>query len=122
MLIWVKLIGLMMVALGAAFFVSPERAKQFTDFCRQGKRMYGVGVLRIAFGLIFLAAAYQSRWPVFIGVMGAVTLVAGILILVMGPAKFEPMLTWFNERSYAFMRFLALITVGLGVLVVCGAA
>ncbi len=116
MLILVKLIGIVIVVMGITFLLSPKKLKHFMAFLGQGKRLYGVGILRLLFGVILLLAASQCRLVGVILTLGILILIGGILIFVLGLERVKSMLNWWNKRSPLILRLMGLIALALGAL------
>ncbi len=121
MVIAVRLIGIMIAAMGLTLALSPKGAKQAFDFFSQGKRIYWVGILRILFGIIFLLAASVCRWPEIIRVLGVLFIIAGSFIFILGIRKIKLVLEWWSKKPPLLLRFLTLLAVFFGVLIVYAA-
>ena len=117
MLILVKLIGIVMVAMGIIFLVSPTTMRQFMLLCEKGKRVYMMGVLRILFGVIFLLTASQSRIVGVTVTLGILFIIAGVTIFILRLDRIKTMLKWYYGRPLLVLRLIALIVIALGALI-----
>ena len=117
----VKLLGIVIVVFGVAFFVNPNIIKQYMAFWKTGKRLYMGGALSLVIGIIFLFAASQCRWTGFIVAFGILSVAKGIWLLVTRPEKLISMLDWWVKRPIAFLRGYAVFAVIFGVLLIYSA-
>jgi len=121
MLILVKLVGMILVAIGIVFLLSPKRMRQWMVFCEKGIRPYVMGILRILIGIVFLLAAPQSRVAWVIITVGLLALIGGITFFVLGLEKLKGMLKWWQGRSLPVLRLIALIPIAIGVVILYSA-
>lgn len=121
MLILVRLIGIVIVGMGATFLLSPKTLKQVLSFWGEGKRPYIAGILRLLIGAILLLAASQCRLVGVVVTLGVLILVGGIIIFLLGLERVKSILSWWNKKSLLVMRLISLIPLALGVLLLYSA-
>jgi len=121
MLILVKLVGIVVVAIGIIFLLIPKTMRQWMVFCEKGIRPYVMGVLRILVGILFLLAAPQSRVVWVIITFGVLALIGGITFFVLGLEKVKGMLRWWHGRSLPLLRLIALLATAIGVMILYSA-
>ncbi|MFH1641080.1 MAG: hypothetical protein ABIA66_03845 [Candidatus Omnitrophota bacterium] len=80
-------IGILITTMGLIVIVSPKLMKCMLAYWRQGKRVYLGGLLRIFFGVIFLLSASYARLPQAMSVLGVFTILAGVLLFVLGSER-----------------------------------
>lgn len=114
----IKALGLIITAMGIAFAIVPKKMAKILPYFKHGKRMYLVGIVRLVFATIFLLAASQCRWPWFIGVIGILTLVSGVLIFALKLKILRSVLDWFYGLSEKVMRIAGGVIVVIGLLIV----
>jgi len=117
MLILVRLVGIILVAIGIIFFISPKRIKQWMVSCEKGLRPYMMGILRILVGILFLLAAPRSKVAWVIVTVGLLALIGGIAFFVLGLEKVKSMLRWWQGRSLPVLRLIAVLAIAIGVLI-----
>jgi len=116
----VRILGIVVIAMGIIFLLAPGILKQIITFMGQGKRLYAAGVLRLLIGGMLLYAASQCRLPEVIIVLGILVLASGIAIFVLGE-KTKSMINWFNKKSLLSLRFAGLIPLAFGALLLYSA-
>jgi len=118
MLVIVRLITVIWAALGIVLLVKPDTFGQIISFCRQGKRLNVIGIVRIAIGVIFLLAASASRVPGLIALIGILILVKGILVFALSRRKLNSIIDYWQNKPAPFVRFLGLVVLALAWLVI----
>jgi len=117
----VKLVGMILVAIGIVFVLSPKRMRQWMVFCEKGLMPYLMGSLRILVGILFLFAAPQSRVVWVIITVGVLALLGGIAIFILGLERIKSILRWSEGRSLPVLRLIALFAIAIGVLILYSA-
>jgi len=121
MLILVRLFGIVMVAFGVIYLISPQATKKYMAFWTKGRRIYTGGGLSILIGIILLLAASQCRLVWFVILIGIWALIKGIVLLVLGPEKLKSRINWWTERPVGVLRLLSLLVLAIGVLLIYSA-
>jgi len=116
-MVLVKLVGIIVVAIGIVFLLSPNRMRQWMVFCEKGVRPYIMGTLRILVGIVFLLAAPQSRLVWIIVTIGILALIGGITFFILGLERVKSMLRWWQGRSLPVLRLIALLAIAFGMLI-----
>ncbi len=117
MLILAKLVSVILFGLGIAILIRPEFMKKMFAFCKQGKRIYGGGILRIVIGLILLLVAGQSRMPWAVLSLGILFILGGSLIFVLGLEKAKSMISLWEEMPVLACRIMGLAMAAFGALI-----
>ncbi len=116
----VRILGVVIVAMGVISLLNPRILKQSMTFMGQGKRFYAVGVLRLLIGGMLLYTASQCRLPEVIIILGILVLTSGIAVFALGE-KMKSMINWFNKKPLLFLRFVGLIPLAFGALLLYSA-
>ena len=118
MSIIVLVVGALIVAMGMAALVAPSTLKRLLHHLTKADRFYVVAVLRFAIGAIFLLAARSTRLPIFVTVVGAVSIAAGVLIPILGAARLKAIVDWWLARGDIVLRLWGLVACAFGLLLV----
>ena len=114
----VKLLGIVIVGFGVAFFVNPNIIKQYMAFWKTRQRLYLGAALAFLIGIVFLLAASQCRWTGFIVAFGILSLAKGIWLFIFGQEKLISFMDWWAKRPNTFLRGYAVFAITLGVLLI----
>ena len=117
MIALVKLIGIVMVILGAIYLVRPAMMKHVMRFWTKGKRPYLGGVINLIIGIIFLSVASQCVLPWFLGLVGIISIVKGVVILILGPKKVINYIKQLDKGSARTLRIMAILVLAIGILI-----
>jgi hypothetical protein len=117
----IKIIGLVIVAIGIVYILKPGVMKRIFEFLKKGNRLYIAAPIRLALGVVFLLGANECRQFWVIMVLGILFLISGILVLLLGPKKIVPMVEWFQGQSEILQRVVALIVLAVGVIIIISA-
>ena len=110
-------IGLLIVAVGAVGIVAPSLLLVVARHPVTAGELYLIAVVRIGVGSLLLAVAAASRWPKTLRVLGALTLVAGIVTPFLGVPRVQAMTDWIALQGPGFLRLAAVVALAIGALV-----
>lgn len=117
----IKVIGIIMLVIGVAFFIKPELARKAMDFIKVGKRIYVGAAVRIIIGALLLLSIKASVAPLIPGIIGGVVLLSGIILAIMGPQKTLPIIESWQQKPDSSLRIPATLVTMLGILLIFSA-
>jgi len=120
--IFVKLFGIVIAVMGIIFLINPKALRQYMLFWKQEKRLRIGGIGAVLFGIIFLIAAPQCRLAGLITVLGIWSIIKGALLLTLGQKRIYAYFDWWFDRSILVTRFLGLVALSFGVLLIYSAS
>jgi uncharacterized protein YjeT (DUF2065 family) len=117
----IRIIGIVIVAIGVVYVLKPSVMNRLYEFFKKGNRLYLAAPIRLALAVVFLMGARECKqfWVIF--AFGILFLISGMLVLVLGPNKLRPMIEWFQKRSEMLARAMALIVLAIGVVIIISA-
>jgi len=116
--VFVLLTGVIMLLFGVAFLIAPSIVRHWFSRITVWKQFYPIAALRIVIGILFLVAAKETRFPVFVTVMGTISIVAGLALPVLGTERIRAFAKWGLERSDSSLRLWALAASAVGIMLV----
>jgi amino acid transporter len=117
----VKVIGIVIILLAVLLLLKPDIMKHILKFFKYGKRIYLAGLVRLILAVVFLLAASECDIPWVIVLFGILFLISAMVIFMLGAEKLSPMLDWFQNKSPLFLRFMAVIIMAVGALIIYSA-
>ena len=117
----VKIVGIVIVVIAVLSLLKPDMTKHILNFFKQGKRLYLAGLARLILAVVFLLAARECDITWVIVVFGILFLISALSIFMIGAEKLKPMLDWFQNKSTLFIRFMAVIILILGAIIIYSA-
>ena len=116
MAIAVSVLGFFVVAIGIVFLVVPSRMKGMLGWLTQGK-LFVAAISRLLFGVVFLVAAPQTRWPGFVMGLGMIFIIAALVLPVIGTSRIKAIAQWWMDRGDGVIRIWALSAIAFGALI-----
>ncbi|UCG35278.1 MAG: hypothetical protein JSW17_00320 [Candidatus Omnitrophota bacterium] len=113
----VRLMGWLIVLAGVLFTIKPQALKSYMEFWRPAKRIYLGGVVALLLGIVLLMASAGCKWGIVIAAVGALSLIKGVLLFVVGLEKVRAVLDWYAKKSDKFIRIMGVIDATLGILI-----
>lgn len=118
MLILARLIGVVIIAVGAIALVNPGILKKHLDFCLKGKVLYVGGALRLITGTFLILVSQKARIPGVVVILGGLIIIKGAAIFIVGLEKIKSMIKWWQIRSAGIWRLMAILAIAAGLLLV----
>ena len=100
----VVVFGLMIFAMGGAGMASPMRLMAFVTRFRSREGFRAAAIIRVVMGIVLILAAGGSRAPLYLQVIGWITLAAGLLLPFIGLARYQAIIDWWLGRSESLQR------------------
>jgi hypothetical protein len=94
----VVLCGFLVSTLGLAGVFSPRRLLAVVTHTQSMLGPYFIAGLRLLIGTALLLTAPRSRVPLYLTVLGALSLVSGAITPLVGARRFEVILSWWRAR------------------------
>lgn len=121
MVILIRIIGILLVALGFIFSLKPDLLKRVISYFVVGKRAYQLGILRILMAIIFLLSASGCRIPELMIILGFILLFSGIMIFIFGLERTKKFLTSWQDKPVSILRLLGILQLIFGILILYSA-
>ena len=118
MLFITKLIGLLISGLGLVFILEPSLYVKFVESALESKRVHITGIAKVVCGLIFVIAAPMTQLAGFIGFLGLLSIVSGVVIFLFGENKVYPIIKWWEERPIVIKKAFGLLVFLIGAIIV----
>src|SRR5258706_234800 len=100
MVIFAKLIGLLIAAMGATWIVRLDWMKRMAGFWTEGNNLYVAGFVRMTIGLVMLLAAFWSVNPASTAILGGMFFVAGVELFIVPLEDSKKLIAfWVNQEG-----------------------
>jgi hypothetical protein len=113
MLTLAMVVGVAFMLAGVVVAVSPERLFSVADWASRRGRYIAVA-LRVVTGLVLILAAPASRSPTGFRVIGALMLLAGLVIALVPNDRWAEFIRWWTGEHRALYRASSLVAIVLG--------
>jgi hypothetical protein len=108
------LVALVTIAVGILGIVNPDGGTTLRRlYFATSNRQYAAGAVRLAMGLVMMAAAVDSRWPRSVRALGALMCLQALSATLMGPERAQAVLEWESGHT-ALLRAGAAVALATG--------
>ncbi len=105
--------------LGLAGLVSPASLRSLVGgLWRRAWGPLAVMTIRIVLGIVLMLAAADSRFPLALGVLGAMSLIGAVAIPALGRERQRQVLAWWQRQRDTLLRAWSLAAFAAGAFVV----
>jgi uncharacterized protein YjeT (DUF2065 family) len=111
-------IGVVIVLQGLAGLVAPDAFAKLVREIQEPPVLYLAALVRVAFGVVLIAAAPGSRAPTGLRTLGALITVGGLLTPFFGVEFARAVLAWWSEGGAAVVRGWACAALAIGVFII----
>ena len=118
MFILARLLGVVAIVIGVVVALNPIMINKMLEFWKRGKNVYLAGAARLIFGVMFLVIAPGCRYTLIVTILGALMLIGGVIVFVLGPVKIRPIFEWFGKMKPVAARLMGLVALLIGCLIV----
>lgn len=119
MLLFVTILGVLIMALGLLGLAAPNALVRYLrQIWERPSGLYIAVIFRLLMGVVLFWAAPDSRFPITLKILGAITILAAVAIPFVGYAKLTRFLHWFTELGPGVMRAWALVAIAFGAFLV----
>jgi len=117
----VAAVGVAIALLGVGVFASPGLTRGLVLSFTTSKMLYGALAFRLVAGAFFVFASEACSWPIAVGTIGVIMLVAGFAGLFIGMQRLQALMAWYLAFSDSVFRAWAVIAVLFGGFIVYAA-
>ncbi len=116
-----KIVAILIIINGIVVLLKPDFMKKFFEIFTQGSKIYLAAVIKAVFALIFLFGAKKGCAHEWVIILFGILVLAGAVFIVALPQKSRAMAGWFATRNNTMLRFLSIIYLLIGALLVYSA-
>jgi len=111
----IKFFGILLLLAGISLLINPEFIIGWIEDYMEHKSLYiSAIVVRLVFGILFLAAARESKHPGVIKVFGYVFIIAAIILFLIGQERFQDFITALIPGVKPFAPVIGLVVIAFG--------
>ena len=110
-----KTIGLLLLVSGATLIINPDAIFNWIMGNVESTGLYAAAIIaRLVLGSILVIAAKESRFPTAIKIIGYISIIAALIFLFLGKARFQSFLSDIIPALIPFALLFALISIAIG--------
>ena len=111
-------IGAVIVLQGLAGLVAPDAFAGVVRAIQDPPVIYFAALVRVAFGIVLIAAAPKSRAPLALRVLGILVTLGGLLTPFFGVEFARVVLGWWSDGGAVVVRIWASAALAIGVFII----
>lgn len=117
----VLVLGAFFVLAGAFAVVLPRVFREAVAKCRAPAALRFALLMRVTIGVILLLAAPYCRFTIFLQVLGAVVVLAGVTLALIGRERSDRLFAWWDALSDHAVRGIMILPVVIGAVLILAA-
>jgi len=110
--------GVLVMCFGAWVMLQPLSLMQVADLFLTSRGLWMAVAVRVGFGILLWVSAAASRTPRTLRVLGALFVIGGLALPVVGLERVQGIAEWGTGLDDNVLRVVALLAIGLGAFVV----
>ncbi len=114
MTLLIAIFGGLVLIIGAAGVIFPEKLMNAIAEWRSPTRLYTAVGMRLILGIILILAAPECRFPLAIRVLGGVAIVAAVVLFLLGEERFNAFVDWWAAKPASVIRFWCVFALAFG--------
>jgi len=119
MKIIVKLIGVLILLAGISLLVYPELIIGWMEDNMESTALYLSAIAgRLVFGILFIAAARDSKYPGVMKLFGYLFIIAAVIFVFIGKESFQSFMASIVPDAKPFAPLSGLLSIGFGVFLI----
>ena len=110
----IALFGLAVCAAGLVILIAPDRFKSFMGQWTGRPRFAFAVIVRILLGAVLLYEAANLKFPLAMKIIGAISIVAAIVLLLVGQQRMDRFVDWWMRMGDNVLRGWSLFAFAFG--------
>ncbi len=111
----IKLFGLLMLLIGVSLLIKPEILIGWIENNMENTTLYiSAIVIRLVFGILFLIAAKQSKYPGVFKFLGYLFIIAAIIFISIGQESFQDFISSIIPNVKPYAPVIGLLVIAFG--------
>ncbi len=106
--------GALICLAGLVILMAPDRFRAvMNNWTGQPRFLFAV-IVRVVIGAVLLAEAANLKFPLAMKIIGGISIVAAIVLLLIGKERMDRMIDWFMKMSDNAFRAWSVLAVAFG--------
>ncbi len=114
MKILIALFGVLICLGGLTILILPEKFKNIMNRWTGQPRFLFAVIIRVVLGAILLSEAANLKFPVAVKIIGAISILAAVVLLLVGQERMDRFIDWWMKRSENLFRVASVLAFALG--------
>ena len=112
--ILIALFGVLICLGGLTILILPEKFKNFMNRWTGQPRFLFAVIIRVVLGAILLSEAANLKFPLAMKIIGAISIVAAVVLLLVGQERMDRFIDWWMKQSENVFRVASVLAIAFG--------
>jgi hypothetical protein len=114
----IALFGILICLAGLLILIVPDRFRTvMNNWTGQPRFLFAI-IVRIVFGAILLSEATNLKFPLAMKIIGAISVLAAVVLLLIGQQRMDRFIEWFMKVADNVMRVWSVFALAFGVFLI----
>ena len=110
----IVLFGVLICLAGLTILILPEKFKNIMNRWTGQPRFLFAVIIRVLFGALLLSEAANLKFPLAMKVIGAISILAAVVLLLVGQERMDRFIDWWMRMSDNLLRFWSIFAFVFG--------
>ncbi len=112
--ILIALFGVLICLAGLTILILPEKFKNIMNRWTGQPRFLFAVIIRVVLGAILLSEAANLRFPLAMKIIGAISILAAVVLLLIGEERMDRFIGWWMKQSDNLLRVSSILAIAFG--------
>ncbi len=114
MKILITLFGVLICLAGLAILLFPVQFRNAMNKWTGQPRFLFAVIIRVLFGALLLSEAANLRFPLAMKIIGAISILAAVVLLLIGQERMDRFINWWMKQSDNLLRVSSVLAIAFG--------
>ena len=110
----IVLFGVLICLTGLTILILPEKFKNIMNRWTGQPRFLFAVIIRVLFGALLLSEAANLRFPLAMKVIGAISILAAVVLLLIGQERMDRFIDWWMRMADKVLRVWSVLAIAFG--------
>ena len=110
----ITLFGVLICLAGLAILIFPDQFRNAMNKWTGQPRFLFAVIIRVVLGAILLSEAATLRFPLAMKIIGAISILAAVILLLIGQERMDRFIDWWMKQSDNLLRVSSVLAIAFG--------
>ncbi len=110
----ITLFGVLICLAGLAILIFPVQFRNAMNKWTGQPRFLFAVIVRVLFGALLLSEAANLKFPLAMKVIGAISILAAVVLLLIGQERMDRFIDWWMKQSEIVFRVASVLAIAFG--------
>ncbi len=110
----ITLFGVLICLAGLVILIFPDQFRNAMNKWTGQPRFLFAVIIRVVLGAILLSEAATLRYPLAMKIIGAISILAAVILLLVGQERMDRFIDWWLKQSDKLLRVSSVLAIAFG--------